>query len=256
MVRVPACIDVEIVDPVRSLREARSIARRLAAQAWGVSADQALEAARAAARRLRGPLPDPRPFRRTRAVDAAEAGKLLGIVEGIGKWLMTEGRITHPKDLWRLGGTQLEAAVRDGSVITPRTGPDPWEPFAFAAVAGSGRRYWGTSAAPGVGAGPAHLVGHGGPLSAQPRAVLVAAHPLPQLAPMLWSCAGIVTASNSVGAHLFDVARSLKVPAVAGVDLTGSVAGEGEAVVAVDGNAGTAAVLGPGGDSGDGELWG
>ncbi|HEY6635980.1 MAG TPA: PEP-utilizing enzyme, partial [Acidimicrobiia bacterium] len=71
------------------------------------------------------------------------------------------------------------------------------------------------------------------------RGVLTAASPTPNLASLLWDAAGLVTASGSPAAHLFEAARALRVPAVCGVDL-------GDArnlVVAVDGGTGAVATL-------------
>ena len=44
-------------------------------------------------------------------------------------------------------------------------------------------------------------------------------HPVPNLAPLLWDAAGVVTVAGSPAAHLFESARSLNVPAVCSVDL-------------------------------------
>jgi phosphoenolpyruvate-protein kinase (PTS system EI component) len=73
--------------------------------------------------------------------------------------------------------------------------------------------------------------------------VVVAANPLPALAPLLWRASALVTASGGPGAHLVDVARSLRVPAVVSApieDLIGPLAG-GEPrshVLVVDGGTG------------------
>jgi phosphoenolpyruvate-protein kinase (PTS system EI component) len=70
------------------------------------------------------------------------------------------------------------------------------------------------------------------------RRVLVARDAVPQLAPMLWEAAGLVAEHGSEGAHLFEVARSLGVPAVLGVALNAS-----DRIVAVDGDLGTVSAL-------------
>jgi phosphohistidine swiveling domain-containing protein len=75
-----------------------------------------------------------------------------------------------------------------------------------------------------------------------PRMVVVAPHPIPQLAPLLWGASGLVTAGGSAAAHLIEVARSRGVPAVIGCDeaqLFGLLDGAAPfALVAVDGDAG------------------
>jgi phosphohistidine swiveling domain-containing protein len=93
----------------------------------------------------------------------------------------------------------------------------------------------------GIGAGPAHVLD--GPAAATlpaPRSVVVARRPWPQLAPLLWQSAGLVTRGGTAGAHLFEVARSLGVPTVTGVDL--GRLGPGS-LLAVDGSEGVVSVL-------------
>ena len=73
--------------------------------------------------------------------------------------------------------------------------------------------------------------------------MLVAARPVPQIAPLLWGCAGLVTTEGSAGAHLFEVARSLGVPAVTGLEMGEAGAAAPGSLVAVDGDRGAIAVL-------------
>jgi phosphohistidine swiveling domain-containing protein len=95
---------------------------------------------------------------------------------------------------------------------------------------------------PGIGAGrlrplrALRTLGRPGP-----REVLVASLPLPHLAPLLWHCAALVTTGGTSGAHLFEVARSLGVPAVIGAD-AGALE-EAGSLVAVDGDTGIVSVL-------------
>jgi phosphoenolpyruvate-protein kinase (PTS system EI component) len=78
------------------------------------------------------------------------------------------------------------------------------------------------------------------------RAVIDAPQPLPNLAPLLWDAAGLVTSAGSPAAHLFESARALGIPAVCGVELDGN----GE-IVAIDGHQGVVATLSlNGGDDG------
>jgi phosphohistidine swiveling domain-containing protein len=90
-----------------------------------------------------------------------------------------------------------------------------------------------------VGAGRPVAIDPGVEAMPPPRRVLVVPAAVPQLAPFLWEAAGLVAGSGSEGAHLFEVARSLGVPAVIGVELDPSADG----VVAVDGDAGTVSEL-------------
>jgi phosphohistidine swiveling domain-containing protein len=72
--------------------------------------------------------------------------------------------------------------------------------------------------------------------------VLVTPLPLPHLAPLLWHSAALISIGGSSGAHLFEVARSLAVPAVIGVDPAVS-ASEAGTLVAVDGGSGVVSIL-------------
>jgi phosphoenolpyruvate-protein kinase (PTS system EI component) len=60
---------------------------------------------------------------------------------------------------------------------------------------------------------------------------------------LLWHSAAIVSIGGSSGAHLFEVARSLGVPAVIGVEA--AVSGGAGSLVAVDGDTGVVSVLLP-----------
>jgi phosphoenolpyruvate synthase/pyruvate phosphate dikinase len=126
----------------------------------------------------------------------------------------------------------------------------PWEPFVHAVVRAQGATFEGQPAAPGAGAGVLCFVQN--PHAPAPdglRPVLVAERPLPGLAPLLWNAAGLVIGSGNPAAHLLEVAHSVGVPAVVGVDverLVGAADGHAAArapLVAVDGNAGDVAVI-------------
>jgi pyruvate,water dikinase len=114
------------------------------------------------------------------------------------------------------------------------------------ATRGCGASVQGTAAAPGIGAGPALVAPDPHALEgppATPGYVVVAPSPLPALAPLLWGASALVTATGGPGAHLVDVARSLRVPAVVSApveDLVGPlVGGAGSSrVLLVDGGTG------------------
>ena len=67
--------------------------------------------------------------------------------------------------------------------------------------------------------------------------------PVPNLAPLLWDAAAIVTETGSPAAHLFESARALRVPAVCGVTIP-----PGDWIVAGDGQAGVVATIPLAGD--------
>src|SRR5918997_4266293 len=75
-----------------------------------------------------------------------------------------------------------------------RRGFDRWEPFSAAVAIANGEPVRGVAASVGLGAGRLAWVPDPGHASAfQSRDVLVAPRPLPQLAPLLWDAAGVVT---------------------------------------------------------------
>ena len=126
-----------------------------------------------------------------------------------------------------------------------RHGVGRWEPFVASVVLGNGTRHQGVPASGGIGAGVIARPGSGpGPVPA--RRVLAAGQPVPNLAPLLWDAAGLVTGTGSPAAHLFESARALHVPAVCGVTIP-----PGDWIVAVDGQDGVVATLPMNGD-GDG----
>lgn len=94
------------------------------------------------------------------------------------------------------------------------------EPALFETVSILGVRCDGTAAAGGWGAGRIHFVRDGEDAARlRPRQILAAVYPLNNLAPLLWDAAGLVTLGGSPGAHVFEVAAWLGLPAVCGVDL-------------------------------------
>lgn len=201
---------------VLPLEKARALAAELAAHVWGVAPQQLAAQVRQTLRSLRGPRP------------AASLERIAGL-----------GRLDGADDAAsRLVATA--AAHRSAS----RRGPGRWEPFLHAVVRAHGRAVHGTSAGTGVSAGPvvAVLDPHDPPVIPA-RSVLFAPRPVQGLAPLLWQSAAIVTTSGGAGAHLFEVARSLGVPAVVAPDLSGvlkeaSRGPVGAILAAVDGEAG------------------
>ncbi|HEX6843908.1 MAG TPA: PEP/pyruvate-binding domain-containing protein [Actinomycetota bacterium] len=230
-------------DPARDLEEARETAATLIAEAWGLPGDEALAAAAAAFRELRGTDPVAALAGLPVApVDPERAASVLGTIEAIGRSLAADRRLPRAASVWRVGVDELSRALSRGTRPVLRHGPDRWEPFVAEVVGASGARHAGEVASGGVGAGRLHLLTGPTEERPDPRAVLWVPAPAPAVAPLLWGCAGLVTAGGSIGAHLFEVARSLGVPAVVGVDLPASGARDGE-LVAVDGDAGIVSVL-------------
>jgi phosphoenolpyruvate-protein kinase (PTS system EI component) len=75
--------------------------------------------------------------------------------------------------------------------------------------------------------------------------VIAARHPTPDLAPLLWDAAAVVTTGGNPGAHLFESARSLGLPAVCGANLVETIGSETDLTgkaVAVDGTTGAVSI--------------
>ncbi|MET0697600.1 MAG: PEP-utilizing enzyme [Acidimicrobiia bacterium] len=185
----------------------------LTSEVWGLPAEQALAEARACMTTLLGPDP-------------------LPALEVVGNL-----RLPDPDpaaSLWAL----VQRLERDDPAS--RHGIGRWEPFVASVVLSAGTRQQGVGASPGIGSGVStgKYPPDGFATNYRPRAVIVASQPIPNLAPLLWDAAGLVTESGSSAAHLFESARALRVPAVCGVTLP-----PGEQVVAVDGHDGIVSTL-------------
>jgi len=235
---------IEFAEPRAALATLRLLVAELTEQAWGSPAPLAELEAAETIRAVRGPDPSEGLARlsRLQPVDPAGAASVLGAVAGIGRALVGRGVLADAELVWRLSPAELEGALtRADRVLPERRGPDRWEPFVFAVTSANGDVGRGRAAAPGTGAGRLRVLE--GPPSewrAGPREVLATGEALPQVAPLLWNAAGLVCGTGNPGAHLFEVARSLGVPAVVGVGMPARLP---EALVAVDGWSGEASVL-------------
>jgi phosphohistidine swiveling domain-containing protein len=244
---VPEGERIEVDDPESALREARASADDLAAEVWGAAPHVARDRGAAVSRLLLGGrvLEGCREIRDLSAPDTAASRRVVGLILGLGAFLVDAGVLPSDSLVWRVTVSELERAI-GGDRPSLRRGPGRWEPFVADVVRSRGLHATGTAASPGIAAGHLHplweLRAMGRP---SPRDVLVAPLPLPHLAPLLWHSAALVSTGGSSGAHLFEVARSLGVPAVIGVD-PAVYGGEGS-LVAVDGDSGVVSILPPGG---------
>jgi phosphohistidine swiveling domain-containing protein len=239
--RVVDAPPIAVDDVPAAIVEIRARAADLVVAAWGTARR---DVAATAIGDLRGAKVERglAQLRELDAPDSTSARRVVGLIEGIGQTLEARGVLPAAEAVWRLTSGELDA-VSMGTPPVTHAGPDRWEPFLAETTFALGRTLDGTPVADGVGAGRLHVVTAlreiGRP---PPRAVLAAPAPLSPLAPLLWHCAAFITPRGSMGAHLFEVARSLGVPAVIGVaphDL-----GPPGSLVAVDGTAGTVASLG------------
>jgi phosphohistidine swiveling domain-containing protein len=238
---LPRSVVSSVERPATALARARDLCEELTAEVWGCPVDEAQPLARKTLEQLRAGDPSPAlaRIRRLRPPDAHKATTLLSLVDGIRQALVGLGAFPDPGSAWYATTLELERSAAETFTRTgDRVGVSRWEPFVASVVLTGGRRHRGTPAAPGIGAGRRHSI-HGPEETAwfSAREVLLAPHPIPNLAPFLWDSAGLVTESGSPAAHLFESAKSLGVPAVCGVSWEGT----DDEIVAVDGYSGVVA---------------
>ncbi|HET6790449.1 MAG TPA: PEP/pyruvate-binding domain-containing protein [Actinomycetota bacterium] len=242
---------VGVHDPASALVEARALADEAAAEVWGAPPPLARERAADVMRLLlRGGVTDGvRAIARLGAPDPDVARRIVALVRAVGELLAGAGLLPSPKLVWRLTGEEVDRAIA-GTPPALRGGPGRWEPFVAEVVRARGRGAQAVPVSPGIGAGPLRPLRRLRSLDRPgPREVLVAPLPLPHLAPLLWHSAALVTAGGTAGAHLFEVARSLGVPAVIGpgigpeIGMDAQALGESGSLVAVDGDTGRVSIL-------------
>jgi phosphohistidine swiveling domain-containing protein len=238
---------VGVHDPASALAEARSLADQATAEVWSAPSELARERAADVMRLLlRGRVTDGfRAIAGLGAPDGDVARRIVGLVRTVGELLAAAGVLPSPQLVWRLGGEEIDRAIA-GTRPALRSGPGRWEPFVAEVVFARGQESRAVPVSPGIGAGRLHHLRQLRSLGRPgPREVLVAPLPLPHLAPLLWHSAALVTSGGTSGAHLFEVARSLGVPAVIGpeIDADADTRGEGGSLVAVDGDTGRVAIL-------------
>lgn len=233
-------------EPAQALAHARAEASAMVTLLWGGSPRAAAAEADRVLRRLRGDdpaaalsriaaLPEPAP---------GPAATVLGCLEAVRAGLLADRLLDDEAAFWRLTSEALdEIVVRRQPVSEDRFGVDRWEPFLHRVVRANGRHMTGVPAVPGAGGGRAFVVES---MRTQPapagRYVLIASEPGPELAPLLWNAAGLVTRAGSTAAHLIEFARSIGVPTVVGCDLP-RFGVDDTPLMAVDGDAGIVAVI-------------
>ena len=230
--------------------EIRESAARLMSQRWGelepITAEQAWSAFRNSDSSLMHKLISRHP-----SVDRALATEHLQKLQELAQTLVDGGVIPHADWMWRLDPDAVDQPPTGQESPIRRIGIGPWDPFLYSVIASQGKSISGYPAAGGWGAGRLRLIRNADDAACfAPREVVAAVHPLNNLAPLVWNASGLITAEGSPGAHLFEVADWLGVPAVWGVDVrkwvgdTARRSGQGEdPIVAVDGNLGRVSVL-------------
>jgi hypothetical protein len=244
----PATLPTDLRGDV--LAAANGASARLTAQVWAQRPDEAHALASRTLRELRSAQPSealdriavlPQP-------DPDGAGELLGLIGALAAAMVERGLITDPGMIWQVDPADAARALEGGPVMRrDRFGFDRWEPFTAGVVSATGRTVLGQPAGPGIGAGRmCRVLDTEDMRRFRPRDVLVSTHPVPNLAPLLWDASAVVTIGGSAGAHLFESARAVGIPAVCGVRIEDIIGGdladvEDEFVLAVDGFEGVVA---------------
>jgi phosphoenolpyruvate synthase/pyruvate phosphate dikinase len=118
-----------------------------------------------------------------------------------------------------------------------------WEPVLAGVLALQGEVYEGEPSVGGVGAGRmVWLDSSKRTEDVRPRDILVTQYPLQNYSPLLWDAAGLITIGGAPTAHLFEVARSLTVPAVINCPIA-EIVRAGPCLGMLDGAAGRVSIL-------------
>lgn len=224
------------------VRRAEEKSEHLISQVWGRPIGEAARVAGETLGRLGGgdSAEATDTIRSLNTPDPDEAAELMSIISEMGARLAGQGVLPDARSVWHVPLDDLRAALDAGPVPAPhRVGLGAWEPLVAAVVLDHGTVFQGTPAAAGIGAGLRHQVAPPGDASPPHRSVVSASQPIPKLSQLIWDAAGLVTGTGSPAAHVFESARSLGVPAVCGVDISG----DADLVVAVDGYLGLVATL-------------
>ena len=175
---------------------------------------------------------------------------MLGLLDRLGALLAEGGAIPRPATLSHLTLDEVTALCRGGRERVGHLGRGRWEPFLGSTVSRLGVTIRGTGVVPGSGAGRMRLIRSAEDVASfRPREIVVAAYPINNLAPLLWEAAAVVSLGGGPGAHLFEVAGSLGVPAVCGAAIERAIDAPLGALAAtpylgaVDGATGSVAVL-------------
>lgn len=240
-------------DPYEALHGAVTQAAALIAEVWGRPKPVAAREVADTLRILRGSDPAPALARLadTRPPDRRRAIEILSLLGSVRGALADIDAVADEASAWHIDESTARAWLAGGSTPPPkaRIGFDRWEPFNAAIVTAHGASVAGIGAAAGVAFGRMCVVTN--PADAarfRPRDVVVAPHPVPGLAALLFDAAAVITTGGSSAAHLFESARSLGIPALCATRIEEVVGAEldevtGQWALAVDGTAATVHAL-------------
>lgn len=227
----PWAIGLEDLSPARNGQTRRSVATLIAevregaalltSQRWGGNASP-VDLDRAwSALRVGDALPLRDLVARHRRIDRRLAADLLRNLRESGQALTAAGVIPHSGWIWHLDPDNLRRPHSGEQSPIRRVGATNWDAWIYSVIDSRGERMAGVPAAGGWGAGRVRFI-HDAEDAARfsPREVIATSVPVGNLAPLLWNAAGLITAEGSPGAHLFEVAEWLAVPALCGVDIS------------------------------------
>lgn len=217
-------VDPVDLDPLDALNAAYEHARVLTAEAWRLPKQSAIARAAETLRSLRGPEPGGAldAIEQLRPTDPDRCRLVLGLLARVRHGLVAAGAVSQPDLGWHIEPAVAEAILKAGRTddLRTRIGFDRWEPFDAGVVIAHGASTEGTAAAPGIAAGRLCFIADPSDTAHfRPRDVVVGTHPVPNLAALLWDAAALVTTGGGPGAHLFESARALAIPAVCGIHL-------------------------------------
>lgn len=142
--------------------------------------------------------------------------KLLGALEELAAALVAKGQLEAPETIWWQSLDWLHQAVAGGArPPSRRPALDRFTPLLVTVSIATGRPRIAAPASPGLAAGrPVHIERPEQASLLRPGDVLVIDAALPTFAPLLWRASAVVAFRGSSAAHLMEVARALRRPAV------------------------------------------
>ncbi|MCY4621095.1 MAG: PEP-utilizing enzyme [bacterium] len=231
----------------------RKGAEALTAQRWrGMAAGAGVKQAWSALGRG-----DPAPLlaliRRAPPVNPTEAESQFRRLVDLAASLTDTGVIPSPGWMWYLDPDALDEPDSRKQGLSRRIGLSRWDPFIYEVTASQGKSISGRPSASGWGVGRLRSVRTADDAArVMPREVIVARQPIGNLAPLLWNAAGLITSEGGPGAHLFEVAEWMGVPAVCGANIRAWTEADSpcpdpgeDLIVAVDGDRGRVHALPP-----------
>lgn len=244
-------VEPAVLSSVAALAEIPGIVRALVGQVWHRPNEEAMSRSFDLLRRLRSD--DPGPALVQLGVlgtpDAVLARRLRSLLARVRVGLAEVGEVADPVTGWYTEPDRATQVLAGLVTAGPhRVGVDRWEPFLATVGLAAGRWMEGVAASPGIGSGRLCYVGDGSQtVDFRPRDVVVASHPVPSLGALLWDAAALVTVQGGPAAHLFEAARSIGIPAVAGIALGSAIhepldAAHGHYALVVDGDSGVVAI--------------